>query len=77
MKVGDLVRLSMRKTRKGRSYEDMIGLEGPNKKVLSKRVIRMMRAAGMPRPRPEEINDVLAAAAFTYINQEFVDDEDH
>jgi mono/diheme cytochrome c family protein len=57
--------------------EDMIGLEGPNKKVLSKRVIRMMRAAGMPRPRPEEINDVLAAAAFTYINQEFVDDEDH
>ena len=26
MKVGDLVRLSMRKTRKGRSYEDMIGV---------------------------------------------------
>ena len=54
----------------------MIGLEGPNKKALSMRVIRMMRAAGMPRPRPEEINDLLAAAAFTYINQEFVDDHD-
>jgi len=26
VKVGDLVRLSMRKTRKGRSYEDMIGV---------------------------------------------------
>ena len=26
MKVGDLVRLSMRKTRKGRPYEDMIGI---------------------------------------------------
>ena len=26
MKVGDLVRLSMRKTRKGRPYEDMIGV---------------------------------------------------
>ena len=26
MKVGDLVRLSMRKTRKGRLYEDMIGV---------------------------------------------------
>jgi len=56
--------------------EDMIGLEGPNKNALSMRVIRMMRAAGMPRPRPEEINDLLAAAAFTYINQEFVDDHD-
>ena len=26
MKVGDLVRLSMRKTRKGRPYEDTIGV---------------------------------------------------
>jgi len=26
VKVGDLVRLSMRKTRKGRPYEDMIGI---------------------------------------------------
>ena len=26
MKVGDLVRLSMRKTRKGRPYENMIGV---------------------------------------------------
>ena len=26
MKVGDLVRLSLRKTRKGRPYEDMIGV---------------------------------------------------
>jgi hypothetical protein len=54
--------------------EDMVGLEGPNKKMLTKRVIRMMRAAGMPRPRPEEINNLLAAAAFAYINQEFGDE---
>ena len=26
MKVGDLVRLSLRKTRKGRPYEDMVGV---------------------------------------------------
>ncbi len=53
--------------------EDMIGLDGPNKKALTMRVIRMMRKAGMPRATPSEINDILAAAAFTYINEAFVE----
>ena len=53
--------------------EDMIGLDGPNKKALTMRVIRMMRKADMPRASSSEINDILAAAAFTYINEAFVE----
>jgi hypothetical protein len=55
--------------------EDMVGLDGPNKKVLSVRVMRMMRKAGLPRASAREIEDTLAAAAFTYIKQAFIQEE--
>ena len=55
--------------------EDMVGLDGPNKKALSVRVMRMMRKAGLPRASAREIEDTLAAAAFTYIKQAFIQEE--
>ena len=53
----------------------MVGLDGPNKKALSVRVMRMMRKAGLPRASASEIEDTLAAAAFTYIKQAFIEEE--
>ena len=53
--------------------EEMIGLDSPNKRNLTTHVIRLMRKAGMPRPKPQEIQDLLAASALTYIETEFIE----
>ena len=53
--------------------EQMIGLDSPNKRNLTTHVIRLMRKAGMPRPKPQEIQDMLAASALTYIETEFIE----
>ncbi|NCF33875.1 MAG: hypothetical protein GWP50_09950 [Proteobacteria bacterium] len=53
--------------------EEMIGLDSPNKRTLTTHVIRLMRKAGMPRPKPQEIQDLLAASALTYIETEFME----
>lgn len=53
--------------------EEMIGLDSPNKRTLTTHVIRLMRKAGMPRPKPQEIQDLLAASALTYIESEFME----
>lgn len=53
--------------------EEMIGLDSPNKRSLTTHVIRLMRKAGMPRPKPQEVQDLLAASALTYIETEFIE----
>ena len=53
--------------------EEMIGLDSLNKRNLTTHVIRLMRKAGMPRPKPQEIQDLLAASALTYIETEFIE----
>ena len=53
--------------------EEMIGLASPNKRTLTTHVIRLMRKNGMPRPKPQEIQDMLAASALTYIEREFIE----
>ena len=52
--------------------EDMVGLLASNKKVLMKRAALLMRKAGMPRIKADEIEDMLAASAVVYIEQEFI-----
>ncbi len=52
--------------------ENMVGLNGPNKKVLVTHVRRLLRKAGLPKANPKEIEDLLSASALTYIKEEFV-----
>ena len=53
--------------------EDMVGLDGPNKKVLARNVMRMFRAQGLPRPTSKEIDNVLTSAVLLFIEEEFVE----
>ena len=52
--------------------ENMVGLTGPNKKILVTHVRRLLRKSGLPRANPKEIEDLLSASALTYIKEEFV-----
>jgi len=52
--------------------ENMVGLSGPNKKILITHVRRLLRKSGLPRANPKEIEDLLSASALTYIKEEFV-----
>ena len=52
--------------------ENMVGLNGPNKKVLVTHVRRLLRKAGLPKASSKEIEDLLSASALTYIKEEFV-----
>ena len=52
--------------------ENMVGLTGPNKKILGTHVRRLLRKSGLPRANPKEIEDLLSASALTYIKEEFV-----
>jgi len=52
--------------------ENMVGLSGPNKKMLITHVRRLLRKSGLPRANPKEIEDLLSASALTYIKEEFV-----
>ena len=52
--------------------ENMVGLNGPNKKVLVTHVRRLLRKAGSPKASSKEIENLLSASALTYIKEEFV-----
>lgn len=52
--------------------EDMVGLAGPNKKILVTHVQRLLRRSGLPKASPKEIEDLLSGSALTYIKEEFV-----
>ncbi len=52
--------------------ENMVGLSGPNKKILITHVKRLLRKSGLPRANTKEIEDLLSASALTYIKEEFL-----
>ena len=52
--------------------EEMVGLSAANKKVLTRRAVILMKRAGLPRAKPNEIEDLLAASVLHFIEQEFV-----
>ena len=52
--------------------ENMVGLSGPNKKLLITHLRRLLRKSGLPKASPKEMEDLLSASALTYIKEEFV-----